>query len=190
MTNILSSLRLALLTILACCVVYPAALLGLGQAFLSEKADGSLVRGPAGNVPGSRLIAQGFTQPEYFWPRPSAANYDAAAAGGSNWGTASPALTDRARAIITRLDLPASQSVPADLVAASGSGLDPHISLASARVQVPRVAAARRVAEDRVDCLIEKAAESRALSVFGGEPVVNVLLLNLALDKELPFDGE
>lgn len=150
-----------------------------------DSRQGSLVRNDAGEVIGSRLIAQRFTQAGYFWPRPSAVDYDASATGGSNLSPTNPALTERAEADIAKLKLRSDQKVPADLVAASGSGMDPHISLASAKLQAERVAAARGLPLPTVESLIQENQEGQALVVLGGEPVVNVLTLNIAIDKTI-----
>ena len=181
MSQLLTSLRLFALTIVACCVVYPALVLGFASVAAPEKRQGSLIHDRGGNVIGSRLIAQKFTQPRYFWPRPSAVDYNAAGAGGSNLSPANPALTERAAEIIDRLQLSESELVPADLVAASGSGLDPHITWEAAVAQMPRVAAARGL---DLDELRQRAAQrvDSTLEPLGGGRLINVLELNLALD--------
>jgi K+-transporting ATPase ATPase C chain len=182
MTNFTTSLRLFLLTFVVCSVAYPAAILGFAALAAPEARQGSLVRNNKGTVVGSRLLAQNFTRPEYFWPRPSAADYDASATGGSNLSPTNPKLTKQARAIIERLKSQEGQLVPADLVSASGSGMDPHISLSAALFQAPRVAAARNLSVDRVKEFVNQHTDSPTLAAFGGDPVVNVLELNLALD--------
>lgn len=181
MSQLLSTLRLTLATLVVCAVLYPAVLLALGAAVFPASAAGSLVERD-GEVLGSRLIGQSFASPRYFWGRPSAVGYDASATGGSNFSPTSPVLTERAREILGRLDTSPSTPVPADLLAASGSGVDPHISRAAALVQVPRVAAARGLEETQVRDLVAAAGDDSGLRIFGEEPVVNVLLLNLALD--------
>lgn len=174
------------LTVL-CGVVYPAVVTLAAQVGWSEEADGSLVRDADGRVVGSALLAQGFTEPRYFHPRPSAAGdgYDGAASGASNLGPSSPDLAavveERAVAYRAENDLPADAEVPVDAVTASGSGLDPHISVANARLQAPRVAAARGLAPDRVLDLIEAHTTGRTAGILG-ETAVDVLALNLALD--------
>jgi K+-transporting ATPase ATPase C chain len=183
MRELLTSLRLVLLSMGVCCVMYTAALLAFGQAVVPDQAEGSLVRDAEGRIVGSSRIAQGFTRAEYFWPRPSAVNYDAAGTGGSNLSPANPKVTDRARAIIERLAPREGERVPADLVTTSGSGIDPHISQEAARFQVPRVAAARGRPAAEIEALIRENLQAQSLRVFGGEPVVNVLELNLALDR-------
>jgi potassium-transporting ATPase KdpC subunit len=190
MKDIIATLRLVALTLIVCCVLYPAVLLAFGQVCLPWRANGSLIRNERGVVVGSALIAQGFTRPHYFWPRPSAVNYDASAAGGSNLSPTNPALTERARATIQRYAPTEGQLIPADLVAASGSGLDPHITIEAARFQAPRVAAARGLALDTVNRLIDEQARAASIRLFGEQPLVNVLTLNLALDKLPPAVGK
>jgi len=149
------------------------------------KASGSLIRQGNGTILGSAQLAQAFTQPRYFWPRPSAVDYDASATGGSNLSPTNPLLTERAQALIGRYGLQEGQRIPADLVADSGSGMDPHITIEAARFQAPRVASVRNLPLERVSQLIEQHTEVPMLRVFGGEPVVNVLKLNIVLDAQL-----
>ena len=179
--------RATLVTLLVTGLGYPLLVTALAQVFFPERANGSLVEDEHRRIVGSELIAQGFAGPAYVQPRPSAAGsgYDAAASGGSNLGPTSKKLRDGAQALAARLrrenpDAPAA--VPAELVTASASGLDPHLSPAAARWQVSRIARARRVGEERVRGVIDELAEPRDLG-FLGEPRVNVLLLNLALDR-------
>ncbi len=183
MKDILTSLRLVALSILVCCVIYPAAIWALGRFVAPSKADGSLIRGNQGQVIGSALVAQQFTRPDYFWPRPSAANYNAAAATGSNLSPTSPLIRQQAQAVLDRLAPGTGVQVPTDLVTASGSGLDPHISFASALIQVPRVAQARGLTGSQVEQLVRQSIDGSSLQWFGAQPVVNVLELNLALDN-------
>ncbi|MGE3303443.1 MAG: potassium-transporting ATPase subunit KdpC [Hyphomonadaceae bacterium] len=162
-------------------VIYPLGMTALGQTLFHNAANGSpIVRD--GRVVGSALIGQSFTQARYFWGRPSAAGkgYDARASGGSNLGPNAQSLAGRAAAEAKRYGAPASR-IPVDLLTASGSGLDPDISPAAARFQAARVARARGLPEDRVLRLIE-AHTQRPLGGILGEPRVNVLRLNLALD--------
>ena len=171
-------------------LLYPALVTGLARLLFPAQAEGSLLR-VNGVVVGSSLIGQKFTRPEYFQGRPSAAGdgYDAANSGGSNLGPTNQKLADRVKADVDRFrrENPAfTGPVPADLVTSSGSGLDPHLSPASALAQVARVAAARRVPQDRVRRLVDSRIEGRDLG-FLGEPRVNVLLLNLTLDRECPI---
>jgi K+-transporting ATPase ATPase C chain len=180
MSDLIVSLRLLLASLVACSVIYPAAVWGFAVVAAPQGRHGSLIRNEAGTIVGSRLLAQSFTRPEYFWPRPSACDYNASAAGGSNLSPTSPQIAERARVILARLG---PVDAPADLVTASGSGLDPHISLAGALVQVPRVALARKLPASRVEELVRRHGEERVLVAFGGKPIVNVLELNLALDR-------
>lgn len=181
MNNLLTTLKLTATTLLACCAAYPAALLAFARLAAPETAEGSLLRNGAGHVIGSRLIAQKFTRPAYFWPRPSAVDYHGVGAGGSNKSPTSRALTERAQALITQYGATPENPLPADLAAASGAGLDPHITLQAARFQAARVAAARDLAPARVEALIEQSAFSPC-PPFSSTRLVNVLELNLALD--------
>jgi potassium-transporting ATPase KdpC subunit len=165
--------------------VYPLAVTGLAQLFFPDQANGSLIV-REGKVAGSRLIGQYFDKPEYFWSRPSATSpfpYNAAASGGSNLGPTNPALLKavQSRTAALRAIDPANNSpVPVDLVTASGSGLDPHISPAAAQYQISRVARVRGINERIVRQLVQQHTEGRQLTILG-EPRVNVLELNLAL---------
>lgn len=171
---------IALFTVLTG-LVYPLAIAGAGQALFRDQAEGSAIVMDR-KVVGSRLIGQQFTRPEYFWGRPSAAGkgYDARSSAGSNLGPSSQALADRITAEAERYGKPAGD-IPPDLLTASGSGLDPHISPAAARFQVSRVASARGITEDAITKLVDDHVETPSLG-FLGEPRVNVLELNLALD--------
>ena len=183
MRDVITSLRLFLLSLLVCSVAYPAAILGFAALAAPQSRQGSLVRSSDGTIIGSRLLAQDFARPDYFWPRPSACDYNASATGGSNLSPTNPLLTEKARQIIGELKPDSGQLVPADLVSASGSGMDPHISLAAAMFQVPRVADARNLRPEQVEELVRQQADSPAMVALGGEPVVNVLELNVALDQ-------
>ena len=171
-----------------CCGLYPLIVFGISQALFHDKANGSLIVDPNGTVRGSRLLGQEFADAKYFHPRPSAAGngYDATSSGGSNLGPTSRKLNDaikeRLAAYRAENGLSESAPVPADAVTASASGLDPHISLQNAELQVPRVVKARGVAEERVRELIRQNTNGRDFGVFG-EPGVNVLQLNRALDQ-------
>jgi len=182
--------RMVLLFTVLTGLVYPGLITALCQAFFYHKANGSLVEA-GGRVVGSELIGQNFTKLEYFHPRPSAAGdngYDASASNGSNLGPTNQKLIDRVKASIEqfRKENPDySGPIPADLVTASGSGLDPDISVASAQAQAARIAKARRVPIEQVREIINRDAKGRALG-FLGEPRVNVLMLNLGLDRAAP----
>lgn len=191
MKTLLRELRISLVLTLAfavlLCGAYPLAVWAGAQALFPAQANGSLVTDASGAVRGSRLLAQNFASPKYFHPRPSAAGtgYDAANSSGTNLGPTSQKLADGIKAAIAAYraenGLGADAAVPADAVTSSGSGLDPHISPANAALQAARVARARGLAPARVAALVAKATEDRDWRVFG-EPRVNVLTLNLALD--------
>jgi K+-transporting ATPase ATPase C chain len=187
-TSLRSAVYVIVLTILLG-GIYPAAVTAVSRIFWKEKADGSFVTA-GGRVVGSELIGQNFARPEYLHPRPSAAGkagYDATASGGTNKG---PTDADLAKAVkdavaAARTDRPGdTRSIPADLVTSSASGLDPHISPEAAQWQAARIAKARGVSEERVLGVLRAHVEPRTLGLFG-EPRVNVLLTNLALDREL-----
>ena len=185
-TEIQVALRMTVVTLVLTGLAYPLAVTGIAQVVFPHQANGSLVRRD-GQVVGSELVAQAFSSPGYFQPRPSAAGpsgYDAAASSGSNLGPTSQKLRDRVQADLERLQAEnpnAAGPVPIELVTASGSGLDPHLSPAAARWQVARVAAARGVAASDVQGLVDARTQGRTFGLLG-EPRVNVLLLNLDLD--------
>jgi K+-transporting ATPase ATPase C chain len=173
---------------IVCCGLYPLVVFGISQTLFRDKANGSLIVDSDGTVRGSKLLAQSFTADKYFHPRPSAAGtgYDATSSGGSNLGPTSKKLND---AIKERVDayrkengLSENEPVPADAVTASGSGLDPHIGLRNAELQTPRVAKARAISDEKMRKLIEQNTDGRDFGVFG-EPGVNILQLNRALDQ-------
>jgi potassium-transporting ATPase KdpC subunit len=185
MESLLASIRLVVATMLICVVGYAAAIWGVGQILTPATAEGSLITRPDGTVIGSRLIAQNFTQPGYFWPRPSSAGadgYDATSAAGSNKSPTSPDVVERGREIVARYGATAERPLPPELAAASGGGLDPHISEHAALYQAQRVAGARGLPQPQVDALI--AEHSFAPGGFlAPDRLVNVLELNLALDQ-------
>ena len=167
-------------------IVYPLAVTGVAQLLFPRQANGSVIE-VEGKPVGSGLIGQPFHDPKHFWPRPSATPrfpYNAAASSGSNLGPTNPALLDRIADSVSELERSAngSRPVPVDLVTASASGLDPHISPAAAEFQVPRVAQARDLPETRVRELVRQFTENRTFGLLG-EPRVNVLRLNIALDS-------
>jgi K+-transporting ATPase ATPase C chain len=169
-------------------VVYPAVVTALAQVLFKDKANGSLIVDQQNQPLGSGLIGQTFSEPKYFWSRPSGTGpygYNASASSGSNLGPTNPALTDAIASRIAALQAadPGNKApVPVDLITASGSGLDPHISIAAADYQLKRVASVRKLPEARVQELLKANTEGRQWLVFG-EPRVNVLKLNLALDQ-------
>jgi K+-transporting ATPase ATPase C chain len=170
--------------------LYPAAMTGISQLIFPAQANGSMVSAN-GKLVGSRLIGQNFVKPEYFHPRPSAAGngYDGTASSGSNLGPTSQKLMDRVKAAAAdfRKENPDfSGNIPADILMTSSSGLDPHISPAAAEAQAPRVAKSRRIPVDRLRQFITQHTESADLG-FLGEPRVNVLMLNIALDQQFPI---
>ena len=188
MTDMLRSLRFAVVTLLLTGILYPVVVTGIAQVVFPRQAAGSLVQDESGKVVGSSLIGQRFRNPGYFQPRPSAAGkdgYDGLSSGGSNYGQTSATLKDRVTAEIERLkkENPAAPSrIPVELVTTSASGLDPHLSPAGAFWQIPRVAAARGVDPARIQSVVESLTEGPDLGIFG-QARVAVLPLNLALDR-------
>ena len=208
--QLIIALRITVVLLLLVSGVYPLVVWGLSQAAFKHQADGSLVTNAQGQVVGSALLAQGFTKPEYFHPRPSAAGggYDPTASGGTNLGPTSDKLIngvhkpklasgkddpanfdgvkDLAAAYRKDNGLAADAQVPVDAVTRSASGLDPQISPANAALQTARIAKARGVSQETVRGLVAQNTQGRSLG-FLGEPAVNVLALNLALDKAAPL---
>ena len=182
--NFITAILMTIVTTVLLGLVYPLAVAGLARIW-PEKADGQLITRD-GNIVGSRIIAQPFTGPEYFHPRPSAAGtngYAAADSGGSNLGPTSRKLVERVKGDLSALQAQnPGTPVPIDLVTTSGSGLDPHITPAGAEFQLARVAKARRISEQEVRQLVREHTKGRQFG-FLGEPRVNVLELNLALDQ-------
>jgi K+-transporting ATPase ATPase C chain len=167
---------------MAICVAgYALLILAVGQVFTPWTANGWLIEDQAGRIVGSEQIAQAFTQPRYFWPRPSAVDYNGAGAGGSNKSPTNPELTERAAATVATYGATGDRPLPPDLAAASGGGLDPHVSLDGAVFQAARVAEARGMAEADVRQLIERSAFSPG-GPFTSTRIVNVLVLNRQLD--------
>lgn len=188
MTVITSNIRPTLTMLVMLTVLfgfaYPGASTLLVQSIFPDQAEGSLIKGKNGEVLGSKFIGQQFSEPKYFWGRLSAANYNAAASTGSNLGAANPALLDAVKARVDALkasDPANTKPIPVDLVTASASGLDPEISLAAAEYQLSRVAKARGMDENKIREVLQRFTSKRQLGMLG-EPRVNVLQLNLALD--------
>lgn len=189
----MKDLKSAILMVVACTVIcggiYPAVVTGIAQAVFPWQAQGSIINDPSGSTVGSRLIGQPFSAAKYFWPRPSATaefGYNPLASGGSNFGPTHPeylkTVAGRVRALrASGLTGP----IPAELVQSSASGLDPHITPMAARAQISRVAQARGLPAKDLEALVESQIEDRGLGIFG-EPLVNVLMLNLTLDKLTP----
>jgi K+-transporting ATPase ATPase C chain len=189
-TQLLPALRMTLLLTVLTGLIYPGVVTGLCQVLFPAQANGSLIS-RNGKVVGSALIGQNFTKPEYLQPRPSAAGndgYDAANSGGSNLGPTSQKLIDRIKATNTKLraDNPDFKGdLPADIATASASGLDPHVSPAAANLQINRIAAARGATPEQIGQIINQHREDRDLG-FLGDPRVNVLAVNIALDAQFP----
>lgn len=185
--NLITAVLMTIATTILLGIIYPLLVTALAQVFFKDKANGEIVR-RNGEAIGSRLIAQPFTADKYFHPRPSAAGtgYDAANSGGTNFAPTNEKLIDRVRTDAAALHQQnPSETIPVDLITTSASGLDPDISPAAADFQVPRVARARGVSEQAIMDLVRKHTAQRDLGLLG-EPRVNVLELNLALDSAFP----
>ena len=190
MKNLITAVLMTIVTTFLLGLIYPLVVTGLAQVIFPEQANGSLIKRADGTVIGSRLIGQPFSSPGYFRPRPSAAGvngYDAGASSGSNLGPTNQKLVARVKDDVEKFHLenPGKQ-IPIDLVTTSGSGLDPHITPAGAEFQVPRVARERVISEEEVRSIIAAHTEGRQFG-FLGEARVNVLELNLDLDRRYPM---
>lgn len=190
MKNLLTAILMTIVTTVLLGIVYPLVVTGLAQVIFPDQANGQLIRRGDGTIVGSRSIGQPFGGPGYFRSRPSAAGaagYDAGASSGSNLGPTNQKLIDRVKADVEKLQAEnPGQPVPIDLVTTSGSGLDPHISPAAAEFQIPRIARERKMSENEVRQIVNAHTEGRQFG-FLGEPRVNVLELNLDLDRRKPM---
>ncbi|HEV7842812.1 MAG TPA: potassium-transporting ATPase subunit KdpC [Pyrinomonadaceae bacterium] len=188
--NLITAILMTIVTTALLGLIYPLAVTGLALAIFPEKANGQLIKRADGTITGSRLIGQPFSSSGYFRSRPSAAGaggYDASSSSGSNLGPTNQKLIDRIKADVEKLQAEnPGKPVPIDLVTTSASGLDPHISPTAAEFQVPRVARERKVSEEEIRRIVATHTEGRQFG-FLGEPVVNVLELNLDLDSKLPM---
>ncbi|PYS88662.1 MAG: potassium-transporting ATPase subunit C [Acidobacteria bacterium] len=190
MKNLITAVLMTIVTTILLGLVYPLAVTGLAQVIFRDKANGQLIRRADGTITGSRIIGQPFSSPGYFHSRPSAAGttgYDASASSGSNYGPTNKKLIERIKADVAQaqVDNP-GRLVPVDLVTTSASGLDPDSTPAAAEFQVARVAGERGLSEDEVRCIAAAHTSGRTFGLLG-EPRVNVLLLNLALDERKPM---
>ena len=187
-STIYRSIMVTLILTVILCGVYPLAVMGVGKVLFNDKANGGIIQNADGKPVGARLIGQVFAKPEYFHGRPSSAGtgYDAANSSGSNLGPTSQKFADglkaNVEAVLKENSTLKKGEIPVDMVTGSGSGLDPHISPANALAQAARVAAARKLGLNEIKSLIEDHVEGPQLGIFG-EPVVNVLVLNLDLDR-------
>ncbi len=190
MKNLITAVLMTIVTTILFGLMYPLVVTGLAQVIFPENANGQLIRQSDGTVIGSRLIGQPFSSPGYFRSRPSAAGasgYDAGASSGSNLGPTNQKLIDRVKGDVEKLQAEnPGKPVPVDLVTTSGSGLDPHITPAAAEFQVPRVARERGISEDELRRIVGAHTEGRQFG-FLGETTVNVLELNLDLDRTIPM---
>lgn len=178
-----TSIRVIIFTVLVCSVLYTLMVYAVGRTLAPDSAEGSLVTNAEGQVVGSELIAQKFTRPGYFHPRPSASDYNAAGTAGSNLSPAGEKIRERTAGIIGEWGATDASPLPADLATASGGGLDPHITLNAARYKAPGVAKARGIPVEEVLGLLDRQAVKTG-GIFTPEPLVNVLEINMALDAE------
>src|SRR6267142_5850955 len=189
MKNLVTAILMTIVTTVLFGLIYPLAVTGIAQLVFPDKANGQLIKRNDGTVIGSRIIGQPFGGPGYFHPRPSsagAAGYDAGESSGSNLGPTNQKLIDRIKGDVEKLQAEnPGKPVPIDLVTTSGSGLDPHISPAAAEFQMPRVARERGISEDELRRVVGRHTEGRQFG-FLGESTVNVLELNLDLDRTIP----
>ena len=189
MKNLVTAILMTIVTTVLLGLIYPLVVTGIAQVIFPEKANGQLIM-KDGQVIGSRLIGQPFSSPGYFRSRPSAAGaagYDAGASSGSNLGPTNKKLIDRVQADVEKLQSEnPGQPIPADLVTTSASGLDPHISPAAAEFQIPRIAKERNQSAANIRAVVQQFTEARQFG-FLGEPGVNVLLLNLELERKFPL---
>jgi len=190
MKNFITAILMTVITTVLLGLIYPLVVTGLAQVIFPHQANGSLIKNANGETIGSELIGQPFAAPGYFLSRPSAAGsagYDAGASSGSNLGPTNQKLIDRIKADVEKYQAEnPGKPIPIDLVTTSGSGLDPHISPANAEFQIPRVVKERGLSETEVRQIVAKFTEGRQFG-FLGEPRVNVLLMNLELDKVKPL---
>ena len=182
MKHLIISLKLIILTIAVCCIAYPAFIYAVAQICTPYTANGWLLTDKAGKVTGSEIIAQAFTQDKYFQPRPSAADYSASSAGGSNLSPNNPAIAERAKTLIAKFNADGKNKLPADLATASGSGLDPHITMKAALFQAKRVADSRNMSIDKIKEILNKNA-FRANPLGDETMLINVLMVNRELDS-------
>jgi potassium-transporting ATPase KdpC subunit len=175
-------IRIILYTIFVCCIIYPLVILCIGQGITPYTANGWLIKASDGRIMGSEILSQGFTNPKYFHPRPSAVDYNAAGSGGSNLSPTNPLLKERAVKLIQHWGANLDNPIPSDLVTASGSGLDPHISLDAALYQIPRIARTRSISEEKVLAILKKKNVPQ-FDLLKLKLIINVLMLNIELEQ-------
>ena len=181
MKNIIISIRVFIIFSVLLGLIYPLAITGIAQATMKDKANGSLIK-INGEVVGSSLIGQKFDKPEYFNSRPSAVGYNASGSGASNFGPSSKKLMEQVKERIAKCKMQNAKSVPADAILTSASGLDPHISIENAQLQIPRISKIRNIAELKIQEIVNKNTDPDFIGIWGQQGV-NVLKLNIALDK-------